>query len=125
MLGNILILDEDGALVLHVAGGRARVLIIVTVVLDSKTSRRNDPVAADRHFLGVIARPDLHFVNITVGKTSSRHLLVERGGILVVTLLAFKQRSFTTNEDFKVGHKVFGKITTAQVTLKLGKDSSK
>lgn len=44
----------------HVARTAAGVLIVSTVILDSKASGRDDPVAADRELLGIVARPDLN-----------------------------------------------------------------
>jgi hypothetical protein len=122
MLGDVLVLDQDGTLILHVAGRRSRVLIIVAIVLNGKTFRRNDPVAADGHFLRVVRRPNLDLGNVTIGKTGSGHFLVKRSSVLVITFVALKKASFTSDKNLKVGHKVFGEITTTQVSLDLGKD---
>jgi hypothetical protein len=122
MLGDVLVLDKDGALILHVAGRRSRVLVIMAIVLDGKTFGRNDPVAADGHLLRVVRRPNLDLGNIAIGKTGSGHFFVKGSSVLVVTLVALKKASFTSDKNLKVGHEVFGEVTTTQVSLDLGKD---
>ena len=122
---NVLVLDEDAALVTHVTRGRARVLVIVAVVLDSQALSGCLPVAADRELLGVIAGPDLDLVDIAVRKTSSLHLVSKGLTVAVVALIAEKKVLFTSDQDFEVSHEVLGKVTTAKVGLNLEENGSK
>lgn len=97
MLLDILILDQDAAFVLHVAGGAARALVIVAVILNGETSGWDDPVPADGHLLGVVARPDLNLVDIVVGETVLEHGIIEVLRVLIVVVVALEEAGFTTN----------------------------
>lgn len=66
MLVEVLVLDVDGALIAHVSRRRARVLIIVAVVLSDETLGSNLPGAALGELLGVGRFPDLDLVDVRV-----------------------------------------------------------
>jgi len=66
MKADVLVLDQDTALVAHITGRGTRVLIVMAVVLDSKAGSGGLPVATDRELLGVVARPDLDLIDVAI-----------------------------------------------------------
>lgn len=108
MLLDVSLLDQDTALVAHVARRRTGVLIIVTIVLNCESLTWGLPVATDRELLGVITGPDLDLVDVTVTETSILHSVSKGLTITVVTFLAEKKILFSADEDFEVSHEVLG-----------------
>jgi hypothetical protein len=45
------------------------------------------------------------------------HLVIEVFSILVARIVAFKQASFSTDEDLEVSHEVSREITTAKIAF--------
>jgi hypothetical protein len=123
MQANVLVLDQDAALVAHITGRRSWVLIIVTVILDGQSFSWGFPVSANGEFLGVVAGPDLDLVNVIIRKPSSLHLIGESLTIAVVTFFAEKEVLLTTDKDLKVSDEILWQISASKVVLNLGKNS--
>lgn len=90
VLRNIFFFDKDWTFILHVSWWAALVLIIVTIVFDSETRGRYDPITTNWHLFGIIWGPDLNFWNVAWRQTCSRHFLVKTSGVLIITSLALK-----------------------------------
>jgi len=79
VLSNVLLLDENRTLVLHVSRRATVVLLVVVVVLDGEARSRKDPVATGGEFFGVVRRPDLDLLDIGRGETGCAELVVKVG----------------------------------------------
>lgn len=95
----------------------------MAVVLDSKTVSWGFPVAADWELLGVVRRPDLDLIDITVTESSSTQLLSEFLTVAVIAFITEEQVLLTSDENLKPGDEVLGKVTATKVSLDLVKDS--
>lgn len=77
-------------------------MVIVAVVFGNESFSWSLPVAADREFLGVIGRPNLDLINVSVAQTSSLHLVGKCLAIAVVTFSAEEEVFLAANQDFKI-----------------------
>lgn len=87
MLGYILLFNEDATFVLHITRGTARILVIMTIVFNSETSGRDNPVTTDGHLFRIVTGPNFNFVNIVLGETRLHHRVVKILSVLVVVVV--------------------------------------
>lgn len=102
MLINVAFFNKNRSLILHVSRRRSRVLIIMTVLLDSKSFRLDHPVPTNRVFLGIGRVPDFDFSDILITQSFSLHFLFKRFSKVVIVRVAHQQSCLSSNNNLEI-----------------------
>ena len=86
-----------------IVGNTYRILLIVIIILNRKSTRWNDPTPTNRHLLRIIGTPDLDLINLSLRETLSTQNIIEVCIPRISPTIASEYGSFAAEDDFEPG----------------------